>query len=195
MQFLGEEPGALLPVQMDSGHDHVGGLLACHGQHPFPQVSFPDMQTLFLKGLVQMDFLSSHRLGLHNAVNLLLLTDLQQDFLHLVTVLGPEELPAPGLDGGFEFICHLINVIHRPVLHLLEVIPQAVYGHHIVIGLETGSRVFADKAGKGIPHDTVLQFHLDFLVQISAFLFLVLISEFSCCHFNAPALPSPAQLP
>ena len=34
-----------------------------------------------------------------------------------------------------------------------------------------------------------------FLVQISAFLFLVLISEFSCCHFNAPALPSPAQLP
>ena len=174
LQLLGEEARALLAIQVNRRHDHVRRVLSRDGKHPFAQVRLTDVNAVRLNVFVEADFLTRHGLRLDDALDIVLLADLEEIVLDRLAVLRTVDHAAALTNRSLELVGELVDVLHGVVLHRAQILAQSL---DVVtfIRLQASARILLGEFAESAAKNRIFKLFIDFLAQIA-------------CH--QPSLPS-----
>ena len=105
VNFLLKHLGTLIAIQMNSRHNHVRWALTCQSNHPFAQVCFLYPDIIIGKAFIHMNFFGSHGFGFYYPLYIVFLTNINEDFLYLISVLSTKNLGTTLLQACLKFIC------------------------------------------------------------------------------------------
>ena len=174
LQLLGEEACALLAIQVDRRHDHVRRVLSRNGEHPFAQVRLTDVNAVRFDVFVETDFFTCHGFRLDDALDIVLLADLEEVILDRLPVLRAEDFAAALTNSSLELVGELVDVLHGIVLHRAQILAQSLDVIPFV-RLQASARILLGEFAESAAKNRVLKLFVDFLAQIA-------------CH--QPSLPS-----
>ena len=159
---------------MNRRHDHVRRVLSRDGKHPFAQVRLTDVNAVRLNVFVEADFLTRHGLRLDDALDIVLLADLEEVVLDRLPVLRTVDHAAALADGSLELVGELVDMLHGLVLHRAQILAQSL---DVVtfIRLQASARILLGEFAESAAKNRIFQLFIDFLAQIA-------------CH--QPSLPS-----
>ena len=127
-----------------------------------------------LNVFVEADFLTRHGLRLDDALDIVLLADLEEIVLDRLAVLRTVDHAAALTNRCLELVGELVDVLHGVVLHRAQILAQSL---DVVtfIRLQASTRILLGEFAESAAKNRILKLFIDFLAQIA-------------CH--QPSLPS-----
>ena len=108
-----EQIADLMTGQVHGGEDQMIGGFVTELDNVFAEVGFNDLEAVLFQGVVEMDFLGGHALGLDDQPGLAVAGQLNDVVARRGGVRRPKNFRAAGLELGGEFIKITIQMIDR----------------------------------------------------------------------------------
>ncbi len=145
---LGEIVGDLVAAQVDGRHDHVGRCLVAQLDDVLAKVGLVDDEAVSLQLVVELGLFGSHRLGLHDALDVVLLADVGNDLVGFGRVLGEVHVHAALFSLALELLVELVHVSGGFVLELGDGVDKALLvdvAHHLGAVFAVGDGVLVQR--------------------------------------------------